>query len=690
VTRHDADTVRSTEKTSAYTHRRLDIQGLRAIAVIMVVAFHAGLPFPGGFVGVDVFFVISGFVIAAMLHREWLLEGRLDFGRFYLRRFMRLAPALALMISVTVVTSSVVLSPLGPQQVMAQTAIGATFLSANLVIFRMTGGYFDAPAEINPLLNTWSLSIEEQFYLVFPFVLVAGWMLSRNRVVFRFSPFILVSIVAVLSFALTLASASGATFKGSGFITGFYSPFTRAWEFAVGALLALILARWNRVRLPVLLTILGFAGSSMLIASLFLITSATPFPGPWTLLPVGGTLLLILAGTAKTVPTSRILSHKILVRIGDCSYSIYLWHWPIIVFALVIWPDQIGVALAAAAISTVPALLSYRWIEQPIRKVPKLSFRKLILLIVTTIFVPLTLAVSVGLTASQYWTPKVGQIAGRDNPQHPVYILECDLGFVTSNNLPPPCEWNAETGGRPVYLLGDSNAAHFVGGLADATEELARPLVVTTGSSCPFLDLHIVYQSDPKFGTQCADFNARLLSWVVSQSPGTVILSQSDGYWLLDGYAVVGEGGVKVNDKKSRIQLMGQSLARTVSQLQSAGHEVVLIQTVPHFFGDFAWNPDTCSFAKVMSSECFGEMPLEASRKYSSDVIKTVNDIGLQTDSVVLDLAAEICPNNLCKSQNPEMAVYRDSIHISVPMSHSLADNFKVAIDKQQGLLNIR
>lgn len=158
--------------------RRPDIQGLRAVAVLMVVAFHAGLPVPGGFVGVDVFFVISGFVITAMLHREWHQTGRIRFGRFYLRRFKRLTPALALVVAVTMVISIVVLSPFGPQQTAAKTAFGAMLLAANFVIARTTGGYFDAPAEANPLLNTWSLPVEEQFYLVFPALIAFGWVLA--------------------------------------------------------------------------------------------------------------------------------------------------------------------------------------------------------------------------------------------------------------------------------------------------------------------------------------------------------------------------------------------------------------------------------------------------------------------------------------------------------------------------------
>lgn len=293
------------------------------MAVVMVVAFHAGLPVPGGFVGVDIFFVISGFVITAMLHREWQQTGRISFRQFYLRRFKLLTPALALMLAVTMLISILVLQPFGQQQTAAMTAIGAMLLVGNFIIVRTTGGYFDAPADTNPLLNTWSLSVEEQFYLVFPALITLGWMLARRHGLLRFSPIAIVSGVAIVSFAVALAgSQEELTLRGSNIVLGFYSPFTRAWEFAVGALLALALTQSNGLNQR-LLTGSGLVGAAMLVASLWLITDATPFPGPWTLVPVVGTLLLLLAGSHRNNYSTRALSNKPLVRIGDWSYSIY-------------------------------------------------------------------------------------------------------------------------------------------------------------------------------------------------------------------------------------------------------------------------------------------------------------------------------------------------------------------------------
>jgi peptidoglycan/LPS O-acetylase OafA/YrhL len=329
--------------------RRADIQGLRAIAVFVVVAFHAGLPIPGGFVGVDMFFVISGFVITAMLQRQRQQAGHVRLGNFYLGRFKRLIPALAFMVGVTLLVSIAIVSPLGPQQAVAKTALGAMLLVANVVIARSTGGYFDADASYNPLLHTWTLSVEEQFYFVFPALLLFGWALGR-RWVPRLGALIVVGCVAAGSFALTCVAAGSFALTAGGW--GFYNPFSRAWEFAAGALLALVLAA-RTPRSWRLLVFLGAAGLGLVVASILIITPDKPFPGPWTTLPVAGTLLLLVAGTRNTVPTSRFLSIWPMVRLGDLSYSIYLWHWPCIAFAgHYLWQPSRPVLLAAALVSS--------------------------------------------------------------------------------------------------------------------------------------------------------------------------------------------------------------------------------------------------------------------------------------------------------------------------------------------------
>ena len=332
----------------------------------MVVAFHSGLPVPGGFIGVDVFFVISGFVITTMLKHEWVTTERIRFGAFYIRRFKRLAPALALMVTVTMLTSALVLSPLGTQQTAAKTAIGATLLVANIVIARTTGGYFDAPTTTNPLLNVWSLSVEEQFYLAFPAVLAAGWLIARRARPLWAAPSVFVLSIAVVSFVAASFNAAKFAIPLPRSMFRFSDPVSRAWEFAAGALLALVATRAVIKSRSLALTF-GVLGALLLVSSLWLITGAAPFPGPRTLLPVIGALLLLLAGGQNSNPVTRALAAKPMVKIGDWSYSIYLWHWPLIVFATFLWPNSSAAVFAAALLAFAPALASYKWIEQPIR-----------------------------------------------------------------------------------------------------------------------------------------------------------------------------------------------------------------------------------------------------------------------------------------------------------------------------------
>lgn len=479
--------------TSSTDSRRLDIQGLRAIAVLMVVTFHAGLPVPGGFVGVDVFFVISGFVITGMLHREKMRTGRIRFRSFYLKRFKRLTPALALMVGITLIISSIIFTPFGHQTYAAATGIGAMLLSANFVIARTTGGYFAPAAENNPLLNTWSLSVEEQFYLVFPALIAIGWFFASKYRRLRYGPAAIVGLIAIASFILAMASSSGITFPYSEWVLGFYSPFTRAWEFAVGALLALaMIARKPSLndqiqsRVSTLLAIIGIA---MLASSLWLISESTTFPGPWTLLPITGTLLLLFAG-AKENSVSLALSTAPMVKIGDWSYSIYLWHWPIIVFAIYLWPFSPYAALLAAVVSFAPAIASYHWVEQPIRQYSFSGRVQVTKLIAYTMLPPILFAGLMAATAKYYWQPrylsgeKPSLRSGDTFPegngweylQDPYFPCE-DVDKLYLGSFGPTEDKTTLCGqsklGTPIEIaiLGDSHAAHLFSGVAGAVPD---------------------------------------------------------------------------------------------------------------------------------------------------------------------------------------------------------------------------
>ncbi len=459
-------------------NRRADIQGLRALAVLAVIAFHAGLPLPGGFLGVDVFFVISGFVITGMLHREHLSSARVNLSRFYMRRFKRLAPALAVMVTLVVATSAFVLSPLGLAPDAAKTGISSMLGFANLTIDTISGSYFSAAAESNPLLNTWSLSVEEQFYLLFPALLVLAWFLARSFS--RFVPHLMVGSLALLSLALSFTP--NLSFPGSSFLLGFYSPLTRVWEFALGALLALLIP--NLKKIPTHLgSPVGFLALAALALALLTAPAQSSFPSAWAILAVVATLVLILVGSNPSTLPSKLLSLPPFVKVGDWSYSLYLWHWPFVVFAVYIWPYSPLAPLLAALAACVPALLSYYLVESPLRNFSPSSKPRSVALISVVLLPPIMVSALVWFSSVNYWEPRYasGDVPAAFEGSTDFADLRAHFSqnyFPCSNpvlNATAPvldgvtlCFQSEQGVPASVAVIGDSHSEHLFYGLAEA------------------------------------------------------------------------------------------------------------------------------------------------------------------------------------------------------------------------------
>jgi peptidoglycan/LPS O-acetylase OafA/YrhL len=615
--------------------RRLDIQGLRALAVLMVVAFHAGLPLRGGFVGVDVFFVISGFVITGMLQREREARGRIRFGAFYVRRFKRLTPALALMVAVTVMVSSLLLSPLGPQQTTAKTAIGAMLLAANRVIAGTTGGYFDAPAATNPLLNTWTLSVEEQFYLAFPAMLALGWFLATRSRRLRHTPFVFVSLAAAVSFGLAVLGTSGYVLPRVSWALGFYSPATRAWEFAVGALLALVLAGRRTTHSSRQTLGLGLLGAGALGASLWLITARTPFPGTWTLLPVAGTLLLLLAGSGNSNILTQTLATRPLVKLGDWSYSIYLWHWPFIVFASLLWPESSYAPVIAAVLSFGPALGSYKFVERPIRSAPSLRWSR----VAAVVLPPIIVAVAVMSVADRYWTPrydsgkiKVSNRGDIGETQWHQYIRDhffpCTPLEIRQHALKWQgilrCQQSRNDTSISVAVIGDSHAEHLFLGLADTLP-----------------DVNIVYYIvDDALVTSDKDL-ARILSYVTaSRSIKTVVVS---AFWDFRG--------VHPGD-----------LSNILGRLSAAGKTIFVTDDVPNF----PFEPFGCKYRQALFLPGKCSMDAKAYRgiyaRYYPVLRATVERV---PHAHMLNTVRYFCGKKTCDMARNGELFYRDDSHLN-------------------------
>ena len=658
--------------TAPNGHRRKDIQGLRAIAVLMVVGFHAGLPMPGGFAGVDVFFVISGFVITGMLHREWLETGRIRFGQFYLRRFRRLTPALALMLTIVVASAALFVSPLGGRQMdVLMTAAAAIMLVANFVISAITGGYFDAPAEMNPLLHTWSLSIEEQFYLFFPGLLLLAWLLGRRRG-WTWAPALTIAALALLS--------AGLAISGQEAPDHFYSPFGRAWEFAVGALLALGLTPQRSLRVSA--RTLRWLGCAALILSVFVISGDQPFPGPLTALPVGGAALVIASGGTSQDASSRWLSHPLLVRVGDLSYSWYLWHWPLIVFARALWPHTPIALPIAAALSVIPAALSYHYVEGPCRRrLPSRSRTAMVGVMVTTL--PLLACLGLlRLTVDGYGSPTVRHQQEIVAAQHASQTAGCSLESGGSEWPARNCTWNSDAQGAGIYLIGDSHAEHFSDAVIEAGGSLGRPVVVGTHGSCPPIAA-VVWDAKQTsaWNRHCMATRDHIIA-AISNSPAALVIFAASDKYTDEGRYLVGPDAEHLSGTRAgKLSAWRLGLESMVRQLQGVGHRVVLVQTVPRWTSVDDWYTTGCLIPTLFStsSSCSHEMPVARAAERQGDVRRLMQNTSTVTGAELVDLWPRFC-GITCGTNDPGYLRYRDSEHITVAQSVALAPDFVAAI----------
>lgn len=442
---------------------RMDIDGLRALAVLPITLFHAGIPgFHGGYVGVDVFFVISGYLITSIIARDYS-AGQFSYVQFYERRIRRIFPALIGMLLASLVAAYFILLP-GEMNDFSKSVIGTIFFASNIVFYKQSG-YFEGAAEDKPLLHTWSLGIEEQFYIIFPIV-----FFITLRYFYKHSKFIII-LGAVISLSICIY------FTPSKPSAAFYLIPARAWELLAGSLIAI--GAMPKVRSAPARNGLAAIGVTLILAAVLLLSRQTPFPGTAALLPVIGTALVINYG--QDTATARFLSLRPFVFIGLISYSLYLWHWPLIVFGrnLGLIDGKMGPAIAVVLVSIATGYLSYRFIETPFRAKARFSQRR--------IFV---LAAVGGAAVLVGGTGYLRSDGLRD--RYPPAVLAFDDGQRDVSPMRNAC--------HPSFGLADPASACVFGGgkaesalwgdshgveLAYALGSIANPLRSATYSACP-------------------------------------------------------------------------------------------------------------------------------------------------------------------------------------------------------------
>ncbi len=658
--------------------RRPDVQGLRAIAVLLVVLFHAELHVPGGFTGVDVFFVISGFVICQTLLRELQRTGTISLRGFYARRIRRLLPALAVMV-VVVSALGTVLSPVGGQRTGAVTGIFASLFTANAYVYHLPDGYFDLVATLNPLLHTWTLAVEEQFYLVFPTLLLACWMLHRRRrqngASVPLAPLVLVGALAIGSFLLAIDLARDTPVGGIGsHALSFYGSPTRAWEFGLGALLALA-GPWLR-RLPALVAHgCAIGGIAAILCGAFLIDDVAHFPGLSALLPVGGTFLVIAAGSARLTPVTALLGRRPAVWLGDLSYSWYLWHWPLIVFAKALWPQSSLAAPLAALVSLAPSVLSLRLIENPVRRDPRWAGRRLLALGAACIIVPVV--TSLGLLGVRQALLTTSTVAAWQDSRslHVNKLRGCNNLRSLQGNW-ERCTWAADSARGTAVLIGDSNAGHFSEPFIEAANGQGLHAVVITMDGCPPVLVRLVGAFASEAG--CARFVEESFAEIEQRKPDLVVLAARTTTYVGGRYglAPVG-GGPATYGADAKAQVWEQALTATLQRLAAAGIPAVVVHPVPVL----PYGVSSCAVLRLLTRSCDSSVSREQTSRERERALRAESHaIAGVPGTRGLELIDQLCTTDRCTGIRDGVVLYFDGTHLSVAGARTLTDRFAAAI----------
>ena len=617
---------------------RPDIEGLRGVAVLSIVAFHAGIPgFRGGFIGVDIFFVLSGYLITRLLVSEIDENGRIDLPRFYARRARRLLPGLAVMLTVVIAVALIVLPPL-EQKTLSATALSAWGYCSNFVLMAQASDYFGPVAHANPLLNTWSLGVEEQFYLLWPLLILLGYMNKRSRN--------LVAVIATAA-AFSLAASIWLTYRRPPW--GFYGSPARAWEFGIGGLASLLpstrLAINGRMVRP-----LGWLGLAALAAAFVGLSSETGLSRGALLIPVLGTSAMLISGVASLGGSvALVLSLPVLRSLGKYSYSWYLWHWPILALAdarFSSFPLYGRVLCAAAALGL--AVLSTRWIENPIRFHPRLMQRFAWSLGSAVL---LTLG---GIGLSEVW----GQLVQRteqfqvfERPLRDVprfYQFGCVTPFLDARLH--ECVFGDVNSSTTVVLLGDSHAAQWFPALERISNQNRWRLVTMVKAACPAVFLRVVQGKLGRQEQQCALWREAALKRIGEIGARAAIVATSTEY-----------PDVSLKEWFEGTRMLAQ-------RLTSSGVETLFMRDTPSARFDV---PQCLARAAWRGS---GDCNLIRSQAVEQTVFGIEQTVAESLPYVWnIDLSDRICGPERCEVVQDGRIIFRDRDHLTASYVESLA-----------------
>ena len=646
-----------TKRTQA-EYFRGDIQGLRGIAVLLVVIYHTGVALPGGYIGVDIFFVISGFVITQLLLRETSATGTISLKSFYERRIKRILPAVAFAIIGTLFLSIFALSPFGEQQQVAQTARASSFFAANFY-FYLQDSYW-ALAE-NPLRHLWSLAVEEQFYIFFPVLLLALNKL-KIRINSRLSVAILI-VISIISFVISYLLSIGEQILPKPELFAFFGTPWRMWEFLAGSLIAL--APSIRIAVKSISTSLSAIALAAIAWSAISFDSYTPFPGSAALIPVLATTALIYFGTQSNLLTT-LLSARPLTAVGDISYSWYLWHWPLIVFAHRVFPaSEVIAPVGAALISVLFAIFSLRKIENPIRHNSHLHGKRVLQLGAACVIAPLVFSIA----TQQLSATGLGLTELRSDSTDISYadtkVCRVDLILDLENSN---CDdYSFGPLAKRILLVGDSAA----GSISDAVASFAKSnefnFSVYYANSCP------VTARAYKYRENCESNFAQISEYIEKLNPDFLVIANMSDLYVSEsglGKVIVDFDGNPARSADEALQLWIAGLQSRIENRFSL-RKVLIVQQPP-----LSAMRESILLQKLFDEE----VSLDNSDTRNMIVQAEAELFKSYKNIAVFDPASVLCDDKNCRQTLNGDALYYDGRHLTVKGSLLMVDGITKAL----------
>ncbi len=655
--------------------------------MLSVVLYHA---FPhllrGGFIGVDIFFVISGFLISGILYRSLFGEktpGRVNIVDFYMRRIRRIFPVLIVVLLTTLAAGFLLLTPDELKLLGKHVAGGAAYVS-NIVLWK-EAGYFDQSAALKPLLHLWSLGVEEQFYIVWPVLL---WLLYKSRLNFLTATV----LFALVSFILCMKGVSrDAT-------AAFYAPWTRVWELAAGGILAWAVMNWKAPEAPLakvnaflsrvvfrgdaveprawrdVLSMLGFA---LIVVGLCTIKHSSKFPSYNALLPVMGAVFIIAAG-ADAWLNRVVLSHRVAVFIGLISYPLYLWHWPLLSFEHIVWGGKPPALWRGAAVvaAVLLAWVTYRYIEPPLRYGKHSTAKAVGLFVVLAAigFGGYALYKSNGFPQRiAQETTEVAQIdlkKLRGESQ-----ARCEAIFLEWKKQDQKCLLQDEDGKNSIAILGDSHANHLFDGLATVQSKYSVE-IYPGNCAAPLLDIttraNDLHDGEPRGEAYLRHKDAYER---IAQNPAIRAVVLAHRPWC-SGAGIIDH---RHPEEKDAAKILRDGLTRTFEMMQKSGKKVIVLLDDPQL----PFNPSRCVVRPFLGGkECQFPRDNWNNRPFKKLYESAVRDVAPHFSNVtIIDLADTLCDKTTCYAVRNHAVLYRDDNHLSDAGSRLVAPVIVKAID---------